>query len=54
LGKKWTEAELDALPAKEALRLRRLFEKGHRGDSHLDTYREIQDIKQQQEAERVR
>jgi hypothetical protein len=54
LGKQWTEAELDELPAKEALRLRRLFEKGHRGDSRLDTYREVQDIKQRQEAERAR
>ena len=53
-GKKWTMEMVDALPSKEMLRLLRLFEKGHRGSSLLDTYREILDIKQGQEAARAR
>jgi len=54
LGKSWTAAELDALPAKEELRLRRLFEQGHRGSNLLTVRREVLDIKQQQDAERAR
>jgi hypothetical protein len=53
-GKGWTDAELDRLPAKEELRLRRLFSTGTRGDSRLLEYRERQDIKAVQEAERAR
>jgi hypothetical protein len=53
-GKSWTAAELDRLPAKDELRLRRLFEKGHRGSNLYDVYREIKDIQQQQEVERNR
>jgi hypothetical protein len=53
LGKQWTAAELDHLPAKEELRLRRLFEQGHRGSNLLTVRREILDIKQRQDAERA-
>lgn len=53
-GRGFTEAELDQLPAKDALRLRRLFEQGHRGSNLLTIRREILDIKQQQDAERER
>jgi hypothetical protein len=54
LGRQWTALELDQLPAKDELRLRRLFEQGHRGSNLLTTRREILDIKQQQDAERER
>jgi hypothetical protein len=54
LGRQWTAFELDQLPAKDELRLRRLFEQGHRGSNLLTTRREILDIKQQQDAERAR
>jgi hypothetical protein len=54
LGRQWTAFELDQLPAKDELRLRRLFEQGHRGSNLLTTRREILDIKQQQDAERER
>jgi len=37
-GRQWTEEMLDRLDAKSALRLRRLFEKGHRGSAGLDEY----------------
>jgi hypothetical protein len=53
-GKAWTMQMVDALPSKEMLRLLRLFESGHRGSNLLTTYREMLDIKQQQEAERAR
>jgi hypothetical protein len=52
-GKGWTEAELDQLPSKDELRLRRLFEQGHRGSNLLTIRREILDIKAQQDAERA-
>jgi hypothetical protein len=42
-GVNYTEEMLDKLPAKEALRLRRLFEKGHRGSSLMDQYFEVRD-----------
>lgn len=51
-GRAWTMQQVDALPSKEMLRLLRLFEQGHRGSNLLTVYREIQDIKQKQEAER--
>jgi hypothetical protein len=54
LGKQWTAFELDRLPAIEELRLRRLFEQGHRGSNLLTVRREVLDIKQQQDAERDR
>jgi hypothetical protein len=54
MGKQWTAFELDRLPAKEELRLRRLFEEGHRGSNLLTVRREILDVKQQQDAERAR
>jgi hypothetical protein len=41
LGHDFTEEMLDKLPAKEALRLRRLFEKGHRGDNRMDLFFEM-------------
>ena len=44
-GKGWTEQMLDALDSKSALRLRRLFETGTRGDSRLLEYRERQNLK---------
>ena len=53
-GRGWTMQEIDALPSKEMLRLLRLFEQGHRGSNLLTVYREIQDIKQQQDAEKAR
>jgi hypothetical protein len=53
-GREWREVELDQLPAKDALRLRRLFEKGHRGSSLLDTYHEIKDIQQARDVEIAR
>lgn len=54
-GKSWTEEMIDKeLDAKAGLRLRRLFEKGHRGSSLYDVYREIKDIQQQQAAEKAR
>ncbi len=54
-GREWTDEAIDReLSAKDGLRLRRLFESGTRGDSRLLIYREIQDIKAQQEAERER
>jgi hypothetical protein len=54
-GKSWTDEMIDReLNAKDGLRLRRLFEKGHRGSNLYDVYREIKDIQQQQEAERNR
>jgi hypothetical protein len=53
-GRGWTMQQVDALPSKEMLRLLRLFEQGHRGSNLLTVYREIQDIKQHQEAERDR
>ena len=54
LGTQYTEAMLDQLDAKSALRLRRLFESGHRGSNLLTIRREILDIKAQQDAERAR
>jgi hypothetical protein len=51
-GKEWTMQLVDALPSKDMLRLLRLFESGTRGASNLRTYMEIQDIKQNQDAER--
>jgi hypothetical protein len=54
LGKGWTEAELDQLPSKDELRLRRLFEQGHRGSNLLTIRREVLDIKAQQDADRAR
>jgi|HubBroStandDraft_5_1064220.scaffolds.fasta_scaffold06846_10 hypothetical protein len=42
-GVNYTEEMLDKLPAKEALRLRRLFEKGHRGSILMDQYFEVRD-----------
>jgi hypothetical protein len=54
MGKGWTEAELDQLDSKSELRLRRLFEQGHRGSNLLTLRREILDIKAQQDAERER
>jgi hypothetical protein len=54
LGTQYTEAMLDELPSKQALRLRRLFESGHRGSNLLTVRREILDIKQVQDAERER
>ena len=54
-GKSWTEEMIDKeLDAKAGLRLRRLFEKGHRGSSLYDVYREIKDIQQQHAAEKAR
>jgi hypothetical protein len=52
-GRAWTEAELDQLPSKDELRLRRLFGQGHRGSNLLTIRREILDIKAQQDAERA-
>jgi hypothetical protein len=54
LGRQWTAFELDQLPAKDELRLRRLFEQGHRGSNLLTARREILDTKQIQDAERAR
>lgn len=53
-GRGWTMQQVDALQSKEMLRLLRLFEQGHRGSNLLTVYREIQDIKQKQDAERAR
>jgi hypothetical protein len=50
----YTEKILAELPAKEELRLRRLFEQGHRGSNLLTIRREILDTKQIQDAERAR
>jgi hypothetical protein len=55
MGRQWTEEAIDReLSAKDGLRLRRLFEQGHRGSNLLTVRREILDIKQQQDAERNR
>lgn len=42
-GVDYTEEMLDALPAKEGLRLRRLIEKGNRGDSRFDMFLAMKD-----------
>jgi hypothetical protein len=54
LGTQWTAAMLDKLPAKEELRLRRLGEKGHRGDSLMDQFYEVKDIQQARDLENAR
>jgi hypothetical protein len=55
MGRQWTEEAIDReLSAKDGLRLRRLFEQGHRGSNLLTIRREILDIKAQQDAERER
>jgi hypothetical protein len=55
MGRQWTEEAIDReLSAKDGLRLRRLFEQGHRGSNLLTIRREILDTKQIQDAERAR
>jgi hypothetical protein len=51
MGRNYTEADLDAMPAKEALRLRRLFEKGHRGNQLFDQFLDTKDAQSARDAE---
>ena len=43
MGHRFTEADLEALPAKEALRLRRLFNTGTRGNERMQMFFQMKD-----------
>jgi hypothetical protein len=50
-GKQWTDEMLDQIDSKQALRLRRLFETGTRGNSNMLTYLDVKDAQAQRDLE---
>jgi hypothetical protein len=53
-GVKITERYLQSLPSEKELKIRRMLEKGHSGDSTYDTFLEVKDIQFERDMEIAR